>query len=191
MKMLKISLLRFGLLTLTFICFLSTSYRAMAQQLFPEDPQTGLFTHSKVIFIDSTSKDELFLRGKTWFTTHPDMQQAEIKSEDAAGGIISSLATKTITLSESGKDVEVPVHFLVNIYVKGSRCKYEFTEVTLDIDGKTGVKAENYFKGNKLSGLEKQALSKTKRAILSIEKSLIGAMTNNDEEAIVRRYKSE
>lgn len=157
-----------------------------AQTPLPMNETTGKYFYAKVIFIDSTSKEELYKRAESWFYNHFESQDTGLQIKDKAAGIISGNGSNKIIIRSSGIEDEVPMYFTLTISVKGNRCKFEFTDIVFKDAG--SVTAEKKFSG-KLSNAEKQYLSRTKKALATIEKSIVATMTNNKEEPVVRKLK--
>jgi hypothetical protein len=170
------------------VIFIGFATHLKAQDHMPFDEQTGKFSYSKVIFIDSTSKDVLFTRAETWFHNHFETEDTALKIVDRVQGKISGNGVTVINIKNGNIDTDVPMLYTLNVIVKGNRCRYEFTDISYRAADKKLLTAEKQFKSTKLDNKEKQYLSKTKKAIATIEKSLIAAMTNNAEEPVVKKY---
>ncbi|MGZ5244815.1 MAG: DUF4468 domain-containing protein [Bacteroidia bacterium] len=158
-----------------------------AQEVLPFNEESGKYFYAKVIFVDSTSKEELYQRAVTWFHNHFESENPALTIEDIATGKISGAGVTKLLIKSGGFENEVPMYFTLTINVKGNRCKFEFTDIVYSADGGK-ITAEKKLSG-KLNTAEKQYLSRTKKAIVALEKSLVSAITNNKEAPVVRKYK--
>ncbi len=154
-------------------------------QHFNVDEETGKFSISKVIFLDSLSKSEIFNRAGKWLDTSNEAKVILSRIVDENSGKYVCEISKNMQLSIKGKENNAKLNFTFIIEVIGGRCRYEFTDLVFD-DG--AVKAEKKFKSRDLNKEELLYLNKTKRIITALENSLIAAMSGNNSDIIVRKY---
>ncbi len=185
MRLLNTVLKQQNLLLFAFIFFFTSN--VSAQEHLPKDEQTGKYFYSKVIFVDSTGKDELFRRAHKWFNNHFETEDTALKVVDGLAGQISGNGTTKLLIKNKGFESEVPMYFTLNVFVKGNRCKFEFTDIVYKPKG-TSFTAEKKFNSGKLNATEMQYLNKTKKAFITFEKTLVSAMTDNSEAPVVKKF---
>jgi len=167
-------LLLFFMLTLV---SMSTVYGQTETTKFPIDSLTGKIKFSEVVYVDSlANKQELFSRAREWFSKSFKSSKSVIEFEDKEIGKIIGKGSFAIISEESMDDNEYiknkglvskalrerkskgevgTVSFLISIYIKNGRYKYEITNlshkgVTTTVAGYTVTQPD----GGDLSSIE-------------------------------------
>ena len=91
--------------------------------------QTAL-NYSEVVKTDSVSKDELFERAKVWLATSYNNSKSVIQLENKNDGVIIGKASMKYdsNVSSGSSATNGVISYLVKIYTKDNRYKYEITD---------------------------------------------------------------
>ncbi len=96
--------------------------------VLPSD-STGKTIYTEVVQVDSSSKNELFLRAKTWFAKVYKSSKSVIQNDDKDAGLIYGTAITKVFFSVLGVSSHVGnIRYSVAIYIKDNRFKYELKE---------------------------------------------------------------
>lgn len=96
--------------------------------------------YSDVVKVDSVSKNDLFLRARDWFNNTFRDSKEVLQIQDKESGEISGRGIFSTYVRHSTLGVqngyEMKYHFMVTVWVKDNRYKYEITDI------------DNYYSGN-------------------------------------------
>lgn len=118
---------------------------------FPIDTATGKIMFSEVIYLDSVSKATLYIKAREWFVKSFKSSKAVLELEDIEAGKLIGKGNFTAMTEESMNDNEFikrkglvskelrekknkgevgSVSFLISLYIKDGRYKYEITDLS-------------------------------------------------------------
>ena len=92
---------------------------------------------TEVIAVDSTSRDQLYDRAKTWFVITFISANDVLQMDDAEDGqiIAQAIMNYNSTLFNSGQQTNGIIRYSVKIFLKEGRYKYEITDFIHDPHG--------------------------------------------------------
>lgn len=159
----------------------SLSFAQIIKEL-PQDEE-GKFNINKVVEVKDVSKDQLFLRSKTFFVNTFKSANEVIQLEDKEEGIIIGKGTSKLMISGGlGVYIGIWMSYSIKVQSKEGRYKFEIYDVSYQGDyGKTYPEdwfseSKYYKKNGKPRGINEQYKEKTIAVFNSIENSIITTM---------------
>ncbi len=125
------------ILKMTLILALVTASNYVKGQdiVLPSD-STGKTIYTEVVPVDSTSKNELYLRAKEWFARSYNSSKSVIQIDDKEAGVISGKAFTKVFVTMMGVTKHAGnIHYSVTVYFKNNRYKYEIKDWICSADG--------------------------------------------------------
>jgi hypothetical protein len=154
-------------------------------QLIEELPkdENGNLRYNEVIQVDSTKKDELYLRSKQFFVDVFKSAKDVIQMDDKEAGVVIGKGFNDIYIKVMGISAPIQMWFTIKIQSKEGRYKYEIYDIYFKSYpgqyGTTTTRAEdlfdkkNYFKKN---GDPRDVSEKYKIEMISKAASLVTAL---------------
>lgn len=94
----------------------------------PIDPATGKINYSEVVKVDSsTSKQELYSRGREWFAKAYNSSNNVLQMDDKDNGKLVGKALIKVYHKFLGEHPSGYINYTIALYLKDGRYKYEIT----------------------------------------------------------------
>lgn len=169
--------------------FALVSLCASAQTRLPMDSATKQYSYSEVVIVDSTSKDELYLRAKEWFANSFKSANDVLQMDDKEAGKLIGKGNTDIHVKSVGLTVPVMLKFTVKVTAKDNRYRYEITNLIYRNYANeynlnpTDVPAEDFqFKNGKATKMQQQYIDQTDATVKALIASLKTAMQGTESE---------
>lgn len=91
-------------------------------------------SYSEVVEVPTTDRNELFIRGREWFNENFKSSKDVLQIIDKETGELAGKAYMEVTCTFNmmgAKKIPAGVHFLVNLWIKDGKYKYEISNFTV------------------------------------------------------------
>lgn len=120
--------------TILALFFFINTVSAQDLHEWPIDPKTGRISFKEVVKEDSTKKDALYLKAKTWVSKTFKSAKDVIQIDDKEGGLLGLKGVSVLyfysTYDRIEVKTEVYLNYLINLEFKDGRYRYEITDLT-------------------------------------------------------------
>jgi hypothetical protein len=172
-------------ITLTLL-LLATSF-AYAQDALV-NKETGLVTFTGVVHVNSAlSKAELYSRAREWFARTYNDADKVLSMDDRESGKLLGRAYQDIRIYSSFK----MMHYLIGIFVKDGRYRYEITNIRYQDYGADAQKlpaemhfVDGYYKNGKTKPTSEMYRQATDEAVRELVASLEVGMKGTDAASV-------
>jgi len=166
----------------------------LSSQIIKELPtdENGKLNYNKVVQVENTNKNELYLRGRAFFAnTFKDAKEV-IQMDDKDSGIIIGKAFSDIYITSWGNSIPIQMWFSIKIQAKDAKYKYEIYNIYFkSYPGEYGVYTHSaekwfdrkiYYKNNgKPRNIREKYKIETTKEIQSLESAIISKMNTTDQ----------